>query len=36
MASFLFGAGKPFFISSPAICFAERAEGCRTLPASKE
>ena len=26
-ASSLFGAGKPFFIPSPAIRFAERAEG---------
>jgi hypothetical protein len=29
MASFLFGAGKPFFIPSPAIWFAERAEGVK-------
>jgi hypothetical protein len=25
----LFGAGKPFFIPSPAIRFAERAEGVK-------
>ena len=27
--SFLFGAGKPFFVPSPAIRFAERAEGVK-------
>jgi hypothetical protein len=27
--SSLFGAGKPFFIPSPAIRFAERAEGVK-------
>jgi hypothetical protein len=25
----LFGAGKPFFVPSPAIRFAERAEGVK-------
>jgi hypothetical protein len=29
VASSLFGAGKPFFIPSPAIRFAERAEGVK-------
>jgi hypothetical protein len=29
LASSLFGAGKPFFIPSPAIRFAERAEGVK-------
>jgi hypothetical protein len=28
-ASSLFGAGRPFFIPSPAIRFAERAEGVK-------
>jgi hypothetical protein len=28
-AGSLFGAGKPFFIPSPAIRFAERAEGVK-------
>jgi hypothetical protein len=27
--SFLFGAGRPFFVPSPAIRFAERAEGVK-------
>jgi hypothetical protein len=35
MASFLLGAGKPFFIASPAIWFAERAEGVKDRNASK-
>src|SRR6266404_711367 len=30
---FLFGAGKPFFVPSPAIRFAERAEGINLNPA---
>jgi hypothetical protein len=29
LASSLFGAGKPFFVPSPAIRFAERAEGVK-------
>jgi len=29
VAGSLFGAGKPFFIPSPAIRFAERAEGVK-------
>jgi hypothetical protein len=28
-AGSLFGAGKPFFVPSPAIRFAERAEGVK-------
>jgi hypothetical protein len=28
-AGSLFGAGKPFFVASPAIGFAERAEGVK-------
>ena len=29
LAGSLFGAGKPFFVPSPAIRFAERAEGVK-------
>jgi hypothetical protein len=29
VAGSLFGAGKPFFVPSPAIRFAERAEGVK-------
>ena len=29
VVSSLFGAGKPFFVPSPAIRFAERAEGVK-------
>ena len=29
IASSLFGAGRPFFVPSPAIRFAERAEGVK-------
>ena len=29
VGSSLFGAGKPFFVPSPAIRFAERAEGVK-------
>jgi hypothetical protein len=36
LSVFCSGAGKPFFVPSPAIRFAERAEACRSAPPAGE